>query len=293
MRNSFSSYHPIINLCFFIGTMIWAMMIFHPIFLGLSFITSAIYCVIVCNKGWNKVIGMIPLFLVVSFLNPFFNTKGETVLFTYLSGRSYTLEALLYGIALSAMLITVLLWFASYNEIMTSDKFIYCFGKVTPSISLVLTMILRYVPMYKKKALQISTARTCIGKGAVLGTNSEKMHHSLSVLSALTSWALEGGIGTGDSMLSRGYGVGKRSSFSIYRWHVREMILFGYMMVLVGVVFICYMQGGMKVAYTPELQITTDKYTWIAMGAYMLFLVIPIIIEIREKVIWYILKSRI
>lgn len=236
---------------------------------------------------------MIPLFLVVSFLNPFFNTMGEKILFTYLNEKSYTLEALLYGMALSAMLITVLLWFASYNEIMTSDKFLYCFGKITPSVSLVLTMILRYVPLYQKKVSQISTARTCIGKGVGSGTHSEKMQHGLTVLSSLTSWALEGGIGTGDSMLSRGYGVGKRSYFSVYRWQIRESALLGYMMILMGVMLGCYIKGNINVTYTPKLQFSADKYTWIAMGAYTLFLLIPIIIEIREKLIWYILKSKI
>lgn len=237
--------------------------------------------------------GMIPLFFVVSFLNPVFNPYGDTVLFCYWGGRNYTLEALLYGIALAAMLITVLMWFASYNEIMTSDKFLYCFGWITPSISLVLTMILRYVPAYERKTKQIYSARKCIGKNAGEGNAREKIQQGLILLSALSSWALEGGIVTGDSMRSRGYGVGKRSYYAWYRWRTGEKLLLGYMLFLLGTLGLCYFKGGMTVTFIPELSVASNIFTWIGLGAYMLFLLVPILIEIREKVVWYIMKSKI
>ena len=47
------------------------------------------------------------------------------------------------------MLASVVLWFSSYNEVMTSDKFVYLFGRVIPALSLVLSMSLRFIPKFK------------------------------------------------------------------------------------------------------------------------------------------------
>jgi energy-coupling factor transport system permease protein len=43
-----------------------------------------------------------------------------------------TLESIFYGLAAAVMLAAVVLWFGCYNEVMTSDKFIYLFGRVIP-----------------------------------------------------------------------------------------------------------------------------------------------------------------
>ena len=53
---------------------------------------------------------------------------------------------MLYGLASAALLSATLLWFTCYNTVMTSDKFIYLFGRVIPALSLVLSMTMRFVP---------------------------------------------------------------------------------------------------------------------------------------------------
>lgn len=58
----------------------------------------------------------------------------------------------------------MMLWFASFHLVMTSDKFTYLFGRAIPALSLVLTMVLRLVPSYRRKADALMTARACIGK---------------------------------------------------------------------------------------------------------------------------------
>ena len=73
----------------------------------------------------------------------------------------------------AAMFVSVMVWFASYNEIMTSDKFLYIFGRVVPSVSMILTMVLRFVPNYTRKAKQIANARKCIGKAGDEGGKKE------------------------------------------------------------------------------------------------------------------------
>ena len=108
-----------------------------------------------------------------------------------LLGRAYTLEALLYGMSTAAMFVSIIIWFSCYNAVMTSDKFLYLFGKMIPSLSLVFTMTLRLVPKFQKKITQIILARKCIGKSGQAETKREQAEDGLVIVSSLTSWALE------------------------------------------------------------------------------------------------------
>lgn len=268
----------------------------HPAFLVCSVLLSIVYYLTVRRKeGVRFVLGMLELLLILSIINPLFNTYGETVLFTYFGGRPYTLEALFYGIALAAMTVSVLSWFASYNAVMTSDKFLYLFGGMAPSVTLVLTMVLRLVPSYKQKIVQMNGARRCIGKAADTGTNREKAEHGLVIVSALTSWALEGGVITADSMRNRGYGCGKRTTFSLYRFEGRDKLMLGIMAVLLAMVVFCTMKGCAAVSYTPYFQAAGADNPLLAAGisAYFIFLSIPSAVNIWEEIRWHNLKSKI
>lgn len=216
-------------------------------------------------------------------------------MFAYLGNRAYTLEALYYGIALAAMFVTVLTWFATYHQVMTGDKFLYCFGRLAPSISLILTMVFRMVPSFQRKAEQIGGARRCVGKFVSNGTVYEKAEHGMVIVSALTSWALEGGVVMADSMRSRGFGTGKRTSFSIYRMRQRDKSLLILMLVLLSMIGISAWHGGMNAAYTPHMHISGTESVWTILGAvcYAAFLSIPTVLHLMEEFTWHIMKSRI
>ncbi len=292
----FTTYNPIINFVFFMGAVVLGMFFVHPAFLACSLLLSfSYYLTVRGSRGLKFVLGMIPLFLVLSAINPLFNTSGATVLFTYLGGRAYTLEALFYGMAVAAMFVSIMTWFASYNAVMTSDKFLYIFGKAAPSVSLVLSAVLRLIPSFQRKAVQIAGARKCIGKAGDAGTRREKIENGMTVLSTLTTWALEGGIVTADSMRSRGYGSGRRTNFAIYRFDKRDVFLVIFMSFLIAAVMICAFFGGTKVSYTPVVEIAgmDNIYTIAGTIAYFIFLAIPTVLNITEEITWRILRSRI
>ena len=296
MKDKFASYHPAINFTFFLGAFIFGMILLHPAFLACSVLLSALYYLTVQGKkGTGRIFSLLLLFVVLSAINPLFNTYGEKVMFTYLKGRPYTLEALYYGMALAAMLVSILCWFASYNAVMTSDKFMYLFGRLAPSVTLILIMVLRLIPSFQAKTEQMNGARKCIGKGTDTGTKKEHMEHGMTILSSLTSWALEGGVITADSMRSRGYGCGKRTSFSIYRFEGRDKGLLAYMAVLLGILIFCCLHGAAAASYTPDFHISGvgDSYTYAGMTAYFLFLFIPSGVNIWEEMRWLSLKSKI
>ena len=127
-RDAFAEYHPLINFIFYIGAFVGGMFFLHPAFvLCAVFFAELHYRIVKGRAAWHFLSVLLPLFIFLTVVNPVFNTYGDWVLFVWHIGslipeRPYTTEALLYGMALGGMFISVLLWFASYNAEMTEVK---------------------------------------------------------------------------------------------------------------------------------------------------------------------------
>ena len=291
MTDAFSKYHPAVNFLFFAAAIIAAVLIQHPAYLLAGIISGALYYLLLSGrKGRKMLFALVPLFLFLTGVNPLFNTYGETVLFRVF-GRPYTLEALYYGAALAATFVAMLLWFGCYNKVLTSDKFTCLFGNLIPSISLLLVMVFSMVPKLMKKAGQLSGARKSLGKGAGESSGArKKICDGMTLLGALTSWALEGSVVTGDSMRSRGYGEAKRTSFMIYRMRASDRIVICLVPLLMALVIIAACLGQTRASYTPEMHIAPLSWGIIP---YTLYLLIPSLLHIKEAIQWRISVSKI
>ena len=291
MKDAFSKCHPAVNFLFFAGAIGTSVLIQHPMYLLVGILTGATYYLLLNGrKGWKMLLGMAMLFLFLMVINPLFNTFGETPL-CYLFGRPYTIEALRYGAVLGGVFVTMLIWFGCYNKVLTSDKFTSLFGNLIPAISLLLVMVFRMVPNLMRKAAQFAGARKSIGKGA--GENAatkEKLSDGMTVLGALTSWALEGSVVTGDSMRSRGYGTAKRSSFMIYRLGITDWTLLIVIPSLLALVIAAACLGQMAATYMPEFYISPPSWGIVPYGIYLL---IPIALHTKEAIQWHISRSKI
>ena len=289
--DAFSKCHPAVNFLFFVGAIGCGVVIQHPVYLVAGIVAGAVYYLLLSGrKGWKTILGLIPLFAFLTAINPLFNTYGERVLL-YVFGRPYTLEALLYGAAIAAMFVAMMLWFGCYNKVLTSDKFTCLFGNLIPAISLLLVMVFRMVPNFMRKTQQIIAARKSIGKGAgEAASNKEKLNDGMTVLGSLTSWALEGSVVTGDSMRARGYGAAKRSSFMIYRMTWNDWILLVVMLILIGIIIIAACVGQFSAVFVPMIEIA--PVSW-GLAAYTCYLLIPSALHIKEAIQWHISRSKI
>ena len=294
-QDAFSKLHPAVNLLFFIGAICFGVLLQHPVYLLAGIFASGVYYLILNGrKGVKTILLMIPVFAFVTAFNPIVNTRGVTVLFTYLD-RPYTLEALVYGVAVAATFVLMLLWFGCYGKVLTGDKFTCLFGNLAPSLSLLLVMVFRMIPNFLQKAKQIVGVRSSIGKGTEEKSSfKDKLNSGMTVIGVLTSWALEGSITTSDSMRSRGYGASKRTSFMIYRMTATDWISAVIMLLLIGAVAFFAANGGMNAEFLPERNITPiNRTNIIGFISYYGYLLIPIIFNIREVAQWSISKSKI
>lgn len=295
-HDTFATFHPAVVFAFFIGAVVLSVLVNNPFIQLVGFICSAAYYLCLHGrKGWKVVVGMIPLVIVLTAINPLFNTRGDTILFRWLWNRPYTLEALGFGLSMGLMFAAILLWFFCYNKVMTSDRFTYLFGKFAPSITLVFTMVLRLVPTYQRKTKEIASARACVGHSLTTGDAKERIEAGTSLLSTLTTWALEGSIITADSMRSRGFGSSKkRTTYAKYRFTARDGVLLAVMALLFALAMAGIVSGVGSVEYFPVIEFQViDMLSVAVMAAFFLFLAIPTIISIWEAASWSISLSKI
>jgi energy-coupling factor transport system permease protein len=237
---------------------------------------------------------MIPMLLIAAAINPLFVHEGATILMYFHNGNPLTLESIAYGATSALMLVSVIMWFSCYNAVMTSDKFIYLFGRIIPGLSLVLSMVLRFVPKFKAQIKVISNAQKCIGRDASNGNLVQKSKNGLKILSIMLTWALENGVDTADSMNARGYGLKGRTSFSNFRFDSRDKIITLIIILLNLVLVLGIIAGRVYIRFYPTIKIADLSFKNIIIFAcYFIICFIPIIIDIREDLKWKYLKSTI
>ena len=64
---------------------------------------------------------------------------------------------------------TLCMWLEAIFRVVTSDKVVYLFGRVSPRLSLFLTILLRFIPRVGREARKINLAQKGIGRGSNQG----------------------------------------------------------------------------------------------------------------------------
>lgn len=293
-RDAFSSYHPAVNFLYFGLVLFFTMCFLHPACLLLSLAAALRYAV--CLNGRRAVRRslryLLPAALLAALINPAFNHQGATIL-TYLpSGNPLTLESIVYGLAAAALLSAVVTWFSCYTAVMTSDKFVYLFGRVIPALSLVLSMALRFVPRFQVQARAVSQAQRCVGRDVSDGSLLQRLRNGVTILSILLTWCLENALETADSMKSRGYGLPGRTAFSIYRLDDRDQAALWWLGALGGYILSMWGAGGFACRYFPTFRLAPrDGWSLSGLLAFGLLCLTPVIIDRREDRQWTRLRS--
>ena len=224
MKDRFAQYHPLVNFLYFTLVLVFSMVLRHPLAQGVSLLCACIYAV--QAEGQRAVLfclkWCLPVFLLTALFNPAFSHEGVTILLYLPTGNPLTLESILYGVSAGVLLVTVMVWFMNSSRVITSDKYIYLFGRVIPALSLVLSMTLRFIPKFKSQLAAVVEAQRSIGRDISQGSLLRRMKLAVSVLSIMITWALENAMDTADSMKGRGYGLPGRTAFSIYRLDDRD-----------------------------------------------------------------------
>lgn len=314
MSSGFKGYHPLVNVLFFISIIAFGMLLRHPVYLVISFISSTAYYLKLSGKDGRKTVFrfLLPMLLFVVIINSFFNHYGVTTLFILPSGNNFTFEALVMGIVSGITVVSVIQWFFCCNEVVTEDKFMHIFGRILPKGALVVSMILRFVPLYRRRYKEISQARKCMGLN---GTDSFicKMKNTFKNIGILVSWSFENAIETADSMKSRGYGLKGRTYYSRFQWQTGDTLALILLVLFDALIIFGLVSNSAYCIYNPyviinqpseigttyiinELNLTINPFGFlsiVSLIAFTLLCFLPLTIDLKENIKWHRLQSKI
>lgn len=291
--HSFKAYHPIINFIYFVFAIGFSMLFINPVCLAISLVCSFIFsAALIGKKAYKRNFKfMIPAIIATAIINPAFNHQGVTVIAFLPSGNPLTLESVFYGLAAGSMIACVISWFFCYNEVMTSDKFIYLFSRIIPSLSLLFSMILRFVPMFADSLKETAKAQKCLGNDISKGRILKRSKIALTVLSSTITRFFESSVDTADSMRARGWGLAGRTSFSIFKFTKRDFLALIWLLALGTYIVISAVLGKLSFAFFPAISHLPQTLGSIFIySAYFALFITPVIIGIWEEYKWKNLK---
>lgn len=319
MTDEFSRYHPVVNLIFYLlvlGTTMFQMSV------GLVFISlfSAVvyYFMLKKTEGLKYCTVVVGIIIVSAIINPLFSHKGGTLLFYLFTGNPVTLESIIYGLISAIIIGAMLLWFSTFNQVMGVERILGAIGKVLPNVSLLITMIMRFIPQYTRHQRKVSMvnkvnkrnygekinllnrektekenvieARKRQKKKNGIDKIIDSIKEGSRTFSITTTWALENSIYTADSMKARGFGTGRRTNYSNYKFQKRDYLLMGWLVILWLVVVFSLEREKVYTYYYPFIQVKNNVVVYLIYG---LLCLTPVLINVKEEIRWLILKSRI
>lgn len=289
MTDEFARFHPFVNLIFYIAVLGITMFQMQMVFIAISFTSGLFYHLYLKKMSGLKYLRIVFLVILASsVVNPLFSHKGGTLLFYLFTGNPVTLESIVYGFMAAVIIGAVLLWFSSFNVIMTEDKLLGGIGSIMPHVATLVTMIFRFVPRLVHHGKQVTDAEKALGKEPK--GIKEKLKNQAEMFSITTTWALENSVDTADSMRARGYGTCKRTHYNNYRMHVRDIVVIWWLVILSIMVIVDLSSGRVATYYYPYINVRGNIFVYII---YAVLCMTPVLINFVEAIRWHKLKSKI
>lgn len=295
MSGGFRAMHPSVALLYYAGLLLYAAVLFHPVFL-LTELAALLGLLLLQGQGRILLRGL-PFYLLmagsVAVLNPLFSHRGSHILF-YFMDQPITLEAIMYGLMMMLVLLTIFILFISYNYTVTTDKFMYLFAAAVPKTALLTLMTLRFVPLFQRRLRQITRIQRFRGIDTGTGSLRKRMSDGMTLLKVLLTWSLEEALQTADSMKARGYGIRKRSVYGVYKLDRQDKTVL-MLLALSGLIpLFCWLQGyGMIEIYPRMKPMVWDWSETVMYGSFCLFVFTPMALEGKEIWLWRFSKRNV
>lgn len=288
MNDAFVKLHPFSGIIYFAAVIGFSMLFMNPVCILISLSCAILNAALINGKKALAFTArfIFPMITAVVIINPVFNHRGATII-TYLPWNNpLTLESVIYGAAAAAMVASVMLWFSVFNTVMTSDKIICLFGRIIPSLSLVISMTLRFVPRFISQFKQLRASR--------VNRNKASLKTLVRELSVMISWALESAVESADSMKSRGYGLKGRTSYNIFKFRKTDGTSLIFTLCISAALIVFIILGTAKYSYFPMFKFDFSTITSVIF--YILYagvMLLPAIISGWEGLKWKRLRSAI
>ena len=287
MRESaFSKAHPLVLIIFVLGMLIVTMSTLDFVLLFISLVMGLVDVASIAKEKHfmiRLVCYAIPILIFMVGIQPLFYHTGSTVIF-YVNQAAVYKENYIYGLAVTLMLIDAVVWCIVMRQLLDSEKTFYLFGKLSPTLGLFFTMILRFIPLLKRRLKQIHEGQIAMGLVKESGPVSY-IRQRIKEISILIGWSLEGAIETADSMESRGYGLSERTSYNRYNLKAEDICMMGFE--LIGLVIISSMIFSKKIYsyYLPSVFL--NKWDTKEILAVIIYVIVGLMPAITQLIYYF------
>ncbi|MBQ6267645.1 MAG: hypothetical protein IJK64_07735 [Clostridia bacterium] len=284
MKTAFLRCHPAVNLVYFLAVAVLGLLFLHPAFLAVSLTAALSYCLLLeGRRGVGRIAALLPLQAAVMLLNTGFAHYGVTPLYTLPGGNRITLEAIVFGAVMGVVVITMLLWFRCFSLVVTEDRFFCVLGKGFPYLSLLLLLILRFLPLLQQRLRAASEANRALGAQQ----KPSRLRVAAAALSGTVSYTLEHAVDTADVMRARGFGLRGRRSYARFRFRTPDALLLGAILLGFAAVLCARLCGVADAGYNPVIAIAPlTPAGLLALTAYALLCFLPQLCGLTALLRW-------
>ncbi|MFD2629901.1 energy-coupling factor transporter transmembrane component T [Oceanobacillus kapialis] len=282
------SLHPVVMLIYYVVIVIGFMLSQHPVFLavGVGFLVVFHFLIDRGQQLKNWIGMLITLTVFILILTPIFNRRGNHILF-YLFGNQVMLEAVMQGIILALSLLGIMLTFISLNQIITQERFLYLFARLSPQWALLSMLSVRFVPLLKKRLKEIEEVQKVRGFSITQGSMKARAKHGMLFLQTLLTGSLEQSIQTADSMSARGYGQRKRTHYQSFTMTIKDWIALVFILLTGAFMIFGWWLGDSVLSLLPVLETSQlEQREWLFLINWALLLAFPLWIEGKELAKW-------
>lgn len=276
--------HPITVAVYFTAVILITAIIQSPVFSVTALVCSAVFAFMINRRlAARTLIAATPVIVAAVMINMLFSNAGVTPLFRLPGGNNITLETLIFSLFTGAMAASLVMWFISLNKCMTSDKTVYLFGKILPSLALLLSMTLRAVPMFARRAKQTAAAQRFVGNDIYEGKLKDRVRSGVHVLSIAVTDTLEHSAYTARSMKYRGYGSAKRTAYSIFSFTQTDIVITAITVTAAAIITLLYAGGYAYYNYYPAFDLPLTAGNIISYTAWGVLCILPVAAELYSE----------
>ena len=277
--------HPAVNLIYFVSVMYGILCFKHPVFLAVSLISAIAYSI---KRNGAKAVAFDAVVLLLTgayaLYYSTYNHFGITVIEQNLIGNNITLESLVYGAVIGLMIAGATIWFSCIYSVFTTDKVVYLFGKLSPKLSLFLSILLRMVPRIKNEAKKINTAQQGIGRGINQGNIFARIRNCIRIFSMLITWTIDSLSLVSLSMQSRGSLLRGRKAFSVYCFDNRDRAYVIAMFASITLTMMGVMLNQTDIVYDPKIIVTPiTPMSFVFIFGYSVLCLMPLGLELYAE----------
>ena len=250
----------------------------QPVFLMIGYVCAFIYSVYL---GEKKALLLNVIVIVLVFLYAFYyasyNHFGVTNLAFNSIGNAITLESIYAGFVKGIHLATGIMWYYCVMKIVSSDKVIYLLGRISPKLSLFLSILLRFIPQIAERFRRAKEAQMAIGR-------DKGVRNVIRILSIVITWILEKFVESADSMKSRGYTLKGRTAYSLYRFDNRDRGVVVLIFTCITVIIMGIILEETKTLMNPQIVMNPiTGMSYVFYGVYAFYCLLPMSLEMYIK----------